>query len=61
MLQPKSNKKQKQLKTNLKYKVVDNREVRDFMKEERAKLNDTGEKKGKRKRRRSSKKSEITC
>lgn len=38
MIQPKSWKKSKQLKTNLKFKVVDSREVRDFMDVERKKL-----------------------
>jgi hypothetical protein len=38
MLQPKSSKKQKQLKASLKFKVVDGREARDFMQQERAKL-----------------------
>lgn len=41
MLQPKSNKKQKQLKTSLKFKVVEGREAREFMDEERRKLKDT--------------------
>lgn len=38
MLQPKSSKKQKQLKNSLKFKVVDSRETVDFMQKERAKL-----------------------
>jgi hypothetical protein len=38
MLQPKSTKKQKQLKINLKWKVTDKRDAREFMEAERAKL-----------------------
>jgi len=38
MLQPKSTKKQKQLKSNLKFKVTESREAREFMEEERLKL-----------------------
>lgn len=38
MLQPKSNKKMKQLKPSLKYKVSENREAREFLDMERKKL-----------------------
>lgn len=50
MIQPQSTKKQKQLKANLKFKVVDSREARQFMAQELAKIDDIGTKKSKRKR-----------
>lgn len=52
IMQPKSTKKPKQLKNNLKFKVAESREAREFLDNERKKLKGVGKKTKKRKSKR---------